>query len=132
MIFGQSRLKLFLYGLSAYFIYIYMKTNFWLVNNYIAISFSIYAIEKCQQTTFWQMCIIFLLLILYDVTFVFGSDVMMTVAKGFDAPMKILLPVRGYGYAMLGIGDIIVPGFLCSMCLRADFIMGILKKAAVN
>lgn len=62
-------------------------------------------------------------------TFVFGSDVMMTVAQGFEAPMKILMPIRGKGYAMLGIGDIIIPGFLCSMCLRADFIRGVLYKA---
>jgi hypothetical protein len=55
---------------------------------------------------------------------------MMTVAKGFEAPMKILIPVKGYGYAMLGIGDIIIPGFLCSMCLRADFIRTLLAKAS--
>lgn len=126
LILGLSRLKIFLYIISAYFIYVYMVTNHWLINNYIAISFSIYAIEKCSQTTFWQTCVIFGLLILYDVTFVFGSDVMMTVAKGFEAPMKILLPVKGFGYAMLGIGDIIVPGFLCSMCLRADFVRNML------
>jgi hypothetical protein len=48
MILGLSRLKLFLYVLSAYFVYVYFMTGHWLVNNYIAISFSIYAIEKCQ------------------------------------------------------------------------------------
>ena len=54
---------------------------------------------------------------------------MMTVAKGFDAPMKILIPIRGLGFAMLGIGDIIVPGFLTSLCFRADFIKNLLKKS---
>ena len=62
-------------------------------------------------------------------TFVYGSDVMMTVAQGFDAPMKILIPIRGVGMAMIGIGDIIVPGFLVSMCLRADFIRNLLVKS---
>jgi minor histocompatibility antigen H13 len=57
---------------------------------------------------------------------------MMTVAKGFEAPMKILMPVKGFGYAMLGIGDIIIPGFLCSMCLRADFIRSMLVKSIVQ
>jgi minor histocompatibility antigen H13 len=66
---------------------------------------------------------------IYDVGFVFGSDVMMTVAQGFEAPMKILLPIRGYGFGMLGIGDIIVPGFLVSMCLRCDFVRGLLAES---
>ena len=66
---------------------------------------------------------------MYDVVFVFGSDVMMTVATNFDMPMKLLFPIKGKGYAMLGIGDIIVPGLLVSMCLRADFIRNIIIKA---
>jgi minor histocompatibility antigen H13 len=65
-------------------------------------------------------------LIIYDVSFVFGSDVMMTVANKFDLPMKLLFPMefpggkRGFG--MLGIGDIIVPGLLVSLALRIDFL----------
>ena len=48
--------------------------------------------------------------------FVYASDVMMTVATGFDAPMKVLIPNGQSGYNMLGIGDIIVPGLLVSLC----------------
>jgi len=51
---------------------------------------------------------------------------MMTVAKGFDMPMKLLFPlghsVGKKGFGMLGIGDIIIPGLLTSLCMRADFI----------
>lgn len=35
----------------------------------------------------------FIGLMVYDVTFVFQSDVMMTVAKGLDIPIKILVPL---------------------------------------
>jgi minor histocompatibility antigen H13 len=129
LLFGLTRLKLFIYGIAIYSVYVYVKINFWIINNYIALSFCIYSIEKCQQTAFWQVVIIFILLIAYDVTFVFKTDVMMTVAKGFEAPMKILFPVKGFGYGMLGIGDIIVPGFLTSMCLRADFISNMIQKS---
>ena len=62
----------------------------WMLNNYIAIHVTIYTIEKWLQNQFWQVCVIFAGLMLYDVSFVFGSDVMMTVAKGFQSPMKLL------------------------------------------
>ena len=60
--------------------------------------------------------------------FVYASDVMMTVATGFDAPMKLLLLHDG-GYSMMGIGDIIVPGLLVSLCLRIDFVRSLLIKS---
>ena len=69
----------------------------------------------------------FVCLMIYDVVFVLGSDVMMTVAEGFQSPMKILYKVPG-GMSMLGIGDIIIPGLLVSMCLRIDFIRGLILK----
>lgn len=55
-------------------------------------------------------------LFLYDVFWVFGTDVMVTVAKNFDAPIKLLF-VRSFAtedtdatYSMLGLGDIVIPG----------------------
>ena len=61
--------------------------------------------------------------------FVYASDVIMTVATGFDAPMKVLIPNGQSGYNMLGIGDIIVPGLLVSLCLRIDFVRSMLIKS---
>lgn len=57
----------------------------------LAISFSIYSIEKILFTKVWQIAIAFICLIGYDVFFVYHSDVMMTVAKDFESPMKILI-----------------------------------------
>lgn len=50
---------------------------------------------------------------------------MVTVAKGIDAPIKILAPKTSpfaspTDFAMLGLGDIIVPGLVIALCLRYD------------
>jgi len=53
---------------------------------------------------------------------------MVTVATALDAPIKILFPKSKYlflnnshGFALLGGGDIIVPGLWCALCLRYDW-----------
>lgn len=124
---GFSRLQLFTGLTSGYFIYIYMMSKNALTNNFLAISFCVYTIEKWLQTKLWEVAIIFVGLVVYDVYFVFGTDVMMTVAKGFDMPMKILIPTGAGKLSMIGIGDIIIPGLFISMCLRLDFIRSMIK-----
>lgn len=69
-------------------------------------------------------------LFLYDIWWVFGSkpvfgsNVMVTVAQGLDAPIKILFPksrhLLGNDYTMLGLGDIVVPGMFIAFALRYD------------
>ncbi|ETW58548.1 hypothetical protein PFMC_05646 [Plasmodium falciparum CAMP/Malaysia] len=41
----------------------------------------------------------------------------------FEAPVKLLFPVSSdpVHYSMLGLGDIIIPGILMSLCLRFDY-----------
>jgi hypothetical protein len=129
---GFSILEAFVALSAGFSIYLYLATKHWSANNYLAISFSVYTIEKWTQTKFWEVIVIFLGLIIYDVSFVFGTDVMMTVAHGFEMPMKILFPTPNKGFSMIGIGDIIVPGLLVSVCLRHDFIQGLLLKSDLN
>jgi minor histocompatibility antigen H13 len=66
------------------------------------------------------------LLFFYDIFFVFGTDVMLTVAKGIDAPIKLMFPKDFSGekpqYSILGLGDIVIPGIFVSLCLRFDFL----------
>jgi minor histocompatibility antigen H13 len=78
--------------ISCYCTYVYVATKLWVANNIFAICFTIYCIEHWQVGSFKHICIVFLGLIMYDAFFVFGSDVMITVAKGVDIPIKILLP----------------------------------------
>lgn len=51
---------------------------------------------------------------------VFYTPVMVTVAKGIDAPIKLLAPKAGGTFAMLGLGDVVIPGLLVALCLRFD------------
>lgn len=50
-----------------------------------------------------------------------------TVAKSFDAPIKLLFPryvegvTEGRPMAMLGLGDIVIPGIFVALILRYDF-----------
>ena len=72
------------------------------------------------------------LLFFYDIFFVFGTDVMLTVAKNVDAPIKLQFP-RDFSteprqYSILGLGDIVIPGIFMSLCLRFD----VLKRLDVN
>lgn len=50
------------------------------MNNLISMCFSVYAIESWLVGKIKHIAIIFFGLIIYDVYFVFGSDVMLTVA----------------------------------------------------
>ena len=73
-----------------------------------------------------------ILLFFYDIFFVFGTDVMLTVAKGINAPIKLMFP-KDYSaekpqYSILGLGDIVIPGIFVSLCLRFDFIKSLNSK----
>jgi len=72
-------------------------------------------------------------LFFYDIFFVFGTDVMLTVAKSIDAPIKLLFPTD-YStdpakFSLLGLGDIVIPGIFMAMCLRYDILRSLNVKA---
>lgn len=49
---------------------------------------------------------------------------MLTVAKSFDVPIKLLFPYDWSGetpkFSMLGLGDIVIPGIFVALCLKYD------------
>lgn len=108
--------------LSVYLVYIYVQTKFWVANNMIAICFTISCIENWLVGNIKHIALIFAGLIAYDVYFVFASDVMITVATSVDLPIKLLFPVGSGKYTMIGLGDIVIPGLLASLSIRADLI----------
>ncbi|GJQ87881.1 hypothetical protein Trydic_g1151 [Trypoxylus dichotomus] len=66
-------------------------------------------------------------LFIYDIFWVFGTDVMVTVAKSFEAPIKLIFPqdlltngLAANNFAMLGLGDIVIPGIFIALLLRFD------------
>jgi minor histocompatibility antigen H13 len=77
---------------SVVFSYYYFKTKHFMMNNVLGISFCIQAIEKISLGSYQIGAILLAGLFLYDIFWVFGTDVMVTVAKSFDGPIKLLFP----------------------------------------
>lgn len=75
-------------------------------------------------------------LFFYDIFFVFGTDVMLTVAKSIDAPIKILFPTdwstEPPKFSLLGLGDIVIPGIFMAMCLRYDILRSLNVRTINN
>jgi len=111
----------------------YFATKSWLPNNLLGLSFSIVGIEHLSLGSTKTGAILLAGLFLYDVFWVFCTPVMVSVARNFDAPIKLLfprIPLRGAAaiaagaeansFAMLGLGDIVIPGLFVAMMLRHD------------
>jgi len=103
----------------------YCWEKHWIANNIIGLSFCIQAISSLSIGSYRIGCILLGGLFLYDIFWVFGTDVMVTVAKSFDAPVKLLFPkdifAEQFQFSMLGLGDIVLPGFLIAFLLRYDY-----------
>jgi len=66
----------------------------------------------------------------YDIFWVFFTPVMVSVAKSFDAPIKLLFPTADAArpFSMLGLGDIVIPGIFVALALRFDVSRGIKNR----
>ncbi|KAJ1630934.1 Triosephosphate isomerase [Pavlovales sp. CCMP2436] len=75
------------------------------------------------KTKYWLLANV-VFLFGYDIFWVFGTEVMVTVAKGIDAPIKLLFPkdllAAKLEFSLLGLGDIVIPGIFVAMMLRFD------------
>uniref|UniRef100_A0A0E0L2Z7 Uncharacterized protein n=1 Tax=Oryza punctata TaxID=4537 RepID=A0A0E0L2Z7_ORYPU len=69
-------------------------------------------------------------LFFYDIFWVFFTPVMVSVAKSFDAPIKLLFPTGDAArpFSMLGLGDIVIPGIFVALALRFDVSRGIKNR----
>eukprot|EP00898_Chlorokybus_atmophyticus_P008048 jgi/Chlat1/8244/Chrsp77S07672 len=81
-------------------------------------------IEFLSLGSFKIGCILLCGLFVYDVFWVFCTPVMVSVAKSFDAPIKLLFPTVSADatrpFSMLGLGDIVIPGIFVALVLRYD------------
>ncbi len=136
MTFGN--VHLILLALSAVVAVGYVLTKHWILSNLYGEVFSITAIELLQLDSFKTGMILLSGLFFYDIFWVFGgnseysshlagTDVMVTVAKSFDAPIKVVWPKdimalvqsgilntpEGTKFSLLGLGDIVLPGVFC-------------------
>jgi minor histocompatibility antigen H13 len=105
----------------------YFMKKHWIANNIFGLAFAVNGIEFLQLNKIVNGCILLCGLFFYDIFWVFGTNVMVTVAKSFDAPIKLIFPQdlieHGFNaekYALLGLGDIVIPGIFIALLLRYD------------
>lgn len=126
-----SKASILMNLLTAIPVALYFITRHWLLNNVFGILFSIVAIRGMSLGSFQIGFILLWLLFFYDIFWVYGTDVMVTVAKNLNIPIKLLYPYDVAGerkFSMLGLGDIVIPGIFVSICLKYDVDRAIKEK----
>ncbi|KAG2496809.1 hypothetical protein HYH03_005216 [Edaphochlamys debaryana] len=103
----------------------YIKKH-WFANNMLGLAFCLEGIEHLSLGSVHVGMILLVGLFFYDIFWVFFTPVMVSVAKNFDGPIKLLFPRAGLledgkrPFAMLGLGDIVIPGIFVALILRYD------------
>lgn len=107
----------------------YSLTKNWIASNLFGMAFALSAITMLHLDSFKTGMTLLAGLFIYDIFWVFGTDVMVSVAKSFNAPIKLLFPRNilvpewwnlSKDFTMLGLGDIVIPGVMVALCLRFD------------
>jgi len=102
----------------------YVWTKNWIVSNLFGLAFATSAVQLIALDSFNTGMILLAGLFFYDIFWVFGTEVMVSVAKNFDAPIKVVFPkdlwAEKLQFTMLGLGDIVIPGIFVALCLRFD------------
>ncbi|KAI9572203.1 signal peptide peptidase-domain-containing protein [Boletus coccyginus] len=86
-----------------------------LLTDILALSFSHNALSILKLDSFRTGCILLSGLFVYDIYWVFGTEVMVKVATSLDVPIKLLWPksmtfTTERGFTILGLGDVVIPG----------------------
>ncbi|KAG6537411.1 signal peptide peptidase 2-like [Zingiber officinale] len=111
---------------GTFFCVWYALKKHWLANNILGIAFCIQGIEMLSLGSFKTGAILLVGLFFYDIFWVFLTPVMVSVAKSFDAPIKLIFPTSDAArpFSMLGLGDIVIPGIFVALALRFDVSRG--------
>ncbi|KII92377.1 hypothetical protein PLICRDRAFT_154841 [Plicaturopsis crispa FD-325 SS-3] len=107
-----------------------------LLTDVLGLSFSHNALSLLKIDSFKTGCILLSGLFIYDIWWVFGTEVMVKVATNLDIPIKLMWPKStvlssARGFTMLGLGkcavlvtngrsDIVIPGTFVALALRYD------------
>lgn len=117
----------------------------WFLTNFLGFSFCYGSLQFTTPGTSWTGTLLLTALFFYDIYFVFFTPIMVTVATSLDIPIKLLFPrpdgcvlplgaaegsaameeylqclAKKRAMAMLGLGDIVVPGMMLAFALRFD------------
>ncbi|KAK7902904.1 hypothetical protein LTR67_002550 [Exophiala xenobiotica] len=125
----------------------------WFLTNFLGFSFCYGSLQYMTPTTAWTGTLVLSALFFYDIYFVFFTPMMVTVATKLDVPIKLLFPrpdgcvfpvgapegssameeylqclAKKRTMAMLGLGDIVVPGMMLAFALRFDLFLFYLRQ----
>lgn len=113
---------------------LYFFNKNWTLNNILGITFCIFGIENIMLGQFKVGFILLCLLFFYDIFWVFGTPVMVEVAKNLDGPIKLMFPKHipienAKDFNMIGLGDIVIPGIYVALMLRFDLMLYLKQNA---
>jgi minor histocompatibility antigen H13 len=114
----------------------YFVTRHWALNNIFAILFTLVALKSLSLSSTKTGLFLLWALFFYDIFWVYGTDVMVTVAKNLDIPIKIVFPYLNaegdFKTSMVGLGDLVIPGIFVSLCLKFDFDQAFAKNKSIK
>lgn len=104
----------------------YYYQSSYILSNLTALNFTLFSLTSTnliKKVSHGSLLLV--LLFFYDIYFVFGSKVMITVAQNVDFPIKLLIPKlittesgSSIGFSLLGLGDIVIPGSFIMLITR--------------
>lgn len=110
----------------------------WYLTNVQGFAFSYTALQLLSPTTFFTGSLLLAALFVYDIYFVFYTPLMVTVASELDVPIKLLFPRpeeedredggKARRLAMLGLGDVVLPGIMVGLSLRFDLFLEYVRR----
>ena len=118
-------------------------TRHWVLNNMIALCMAAVGLKLVQLNKATPAVLLLSLLFIYDIFWVFGSpyvfpegkSVMVEVATSMDLPNKLIMPkllaIEGRS-SMLGLGDIVIPGFYLTFLSNLDKALKVKDNAYFN
>eukprot|EP00978_Attheya_sp_CCMP212_P049130 scaffold620718_cov51-Attheya_sp.AAC.1 len=104
-------------------------TQKFLVSNVIAWALAMTSLGAISLGSFQTAAILLGGLFFYDIFWVFGTDVMMTVALKVEAPVKFIYPnpptddPTRYPFSVLGLGDVVIPGLFVRFMSKVDEVL---------
>jgi len=107
----------------AFFLFVWwLYTKHWVLNNVIAVLFVQCIVRIIRVKSLFVGTLLLSALFVYDIfwvffsSFVFGSNVMVTIATKVELPIKILVPYFNprpiSQCTLIGLGDLIIPGLV--------------------
>lgn len=118
----------YMLGLTAIILY-NTWGKVWFLTNLIGFGFCYGTLQLMSPTTFWTGTLVLGGLFIYDITMVFYTPLMITVATTLDVPIKLVFPgMAGKRGSMLGLGDVVLPGIMMALALRFDLYLHYLRK----